>query len=91
MSLADVSLSITVAAGASVDIPASKLPGGCYLQNAGTGHKLGPFDLQDGSVVACVDGSVSGTVDVYATSQSLVSSVLELLTCLPLVNVCLSL
>ena len=86
----DVSVSITVAAGASVDLPATQAKS-CYLKNENTGHQLGPFSFDDGSIVACVDGSVSGTIDVYANSQSLVSSVLQLLTCLPLVSVCVSL
>ena len=50
----DASVSITVAAGASVDLPSTQAQS-CYLQNANTGHKLGPFNLKDGSVVACVD------------------------------------
>jgi hypothetical protein len=86
----DVSVAIEVDVGASIELP--KQYQHCYFRNADSGRQLGPFTLTDGSVVACVHGRAgAGTVDVFATAHSLVSLVLGLLSCLPVVSICVSL
>ena len=85
----DVSITIEVDVGASIELP--KQYQHCYFKNAQTGHQQGPFTLTDESVVACVKGKAQGTIDIYGSSRSLVSVVLNLFPCLPLVSICLSL